>query len=92
MCLNTFVLARRKPIIIKIAAKQAIGILFNRNGMVTTVSNRNTPCAIDDNLVLAPAFTFAEVLTITEVIGKPPINPERILPIPCAFNSVFALE
>ena len=61
-------------------------------GIVTTATNKKVPCAIADNFVLAPAFILAVVLTITDVIGKPPINPESILPMPCAFNSVFALE
>src|SRR6185295_12866023 len=45
-----------------------------------------------DSLVFAPAFMLAVVLTITEVIGRPPNKPERKLPTPCAFNSTFALE
>ena len=36
---------------------------------------------------MAPAFTLAEVLTITAVTGSPPIKPEITLPNPCAFNS-----
>src|SRR5688500_6743836 len=92
ICLNTFGLARRKPIIIRIAARQAIGILFSRKGMLTTATSRNTPCAIADSFDFAPAATLADVLTITDVIGKPPTRPDNILPIPCAFNSVLALE
>jgi hypothetical protein len=36
--------------------------------------------------VRAPAPTFAAVRTTTEVIGKPPISPDAMLPIPCALN------
>ena len=32
---------------------------------------------------------FAELRTITIVIGNPPINPERKFPIPWAFNSLL---
>src|SRR6186713_644368 len=45
-----------------------------------------------DIFVFAPAFTLAVVLTITDVIGMPPINPAKMFPIPCAFNSVLELE
>ena len=40
-----------------------------------------------DVFVFAPKFMFAELRTITCVIGKPPINPEITFPNPCAFNS-----
>ena len=36
---------------------------------------------------VAPALAFAELRTTTDVMGKPPIKPLSILPIPCAFNS-----
>ena len=42
-----------------------------------------------DNCVLALAFMFAELRTITIVIGNPPIRPDIALPIPCAFNSLL---
>ena len=42
-----------------------------------------------DCLVFPPALTFAELLTMTEVSGRPPISPEIILPKPCAFNSLL---
>src|SRR5688572_9273666 len=45
-----------------------------------------------ETLVLAPALMLAVVLTITEVMGRPPSNPDKKLPTPCAFNSTFALE
>ena len=92
MCLKTFGLASFKPIIIKIAARHAIGILFSNPGIKITAISRNAPCIIAESFVFAPAFTLAVVLTITDVIGKPPSNPARIFPTPCAFNSVFALE
>ena len=51
--------------------------------------NKNTPCKTADILVLPPKLIFAELLTITCVSGKPPINPDTILPNPCAFNSLL---
>ncbi len=42
-----------------------------------------------DFLDVAPACMFAEVLTITDVNGKPPINPETIFPMPWALSSLF---
>src|SRR5688572_5000073 len=92
MCLKTFTLASFKPIMIRIAARQAIGILLSKEGMDITAINKKTPCATADNLVFAPALIFAVVLTITDVIGNPPRKPDRMLPTPCAFNSVLALE
>src|SRR6188508_751391 len=92
MCLTIFTLASFKPIMIRIAARQAIGILFSKPGIDITAINKKTPCATADNLVFAPAFTLAVVLTITDVIGNPPIRPAKIFPTPCAFNSAFALE
>ena len=43
-------------------------------------------------LVCAPAFTFAEERTMTEVIGSPPSRPFRMFPTPCAFSSWFGGE
>lgn len=40
-----------------------------------------------ENLVTAPVFIFTLLLTITDVTGKPPANPETRLPNPCAHNS-----
>jgi len=40
-------------------------------------------------LVRAPASTLAAVRTTTDVMGSPPINPQTILPMPCARNSLF---
>ena len=48
------------------------------------------PCIMADTLVLAPAETLAELLTTTEVSGSPPINPDTIFPMPCAFSSRLA--
>ena len=47
---------------------------------------------IVDNFDFAPELIFAELLTITEVTGRPPKNPQAILPIPCANNSLFVFE
>src|SRR5450432_632933 len=72
------------------AASALSGILFNRPGINNTLSKIRKPCMIAENLLLAPASTLADPLTITDVSGNPPNNPERIFPIPCAFNSRFA--
>ena len=50
-------------------------------------TKNNKPWTLAEILLVAPALAFAEVLTTTEVIGKPPIKEETKLPIPCAFNS-----
>ena len=39
--------------------------------------------------LLPPDFIFAAVLAIAPVAGIPPNNPEVILAIPCATNSIF---
>ena len=44
---------------------------------------------IADPLLCAPASTFADERTITDVTGRPPIMPETMLPPPCAINSQF---
>ena len=58
-------------------------------GTNITHSNIIDPCRIVDIFDLAPAEIFAEVLTTTDVSGKPPIIPDTILPIPCAFSSLL---
>ena len=78
-----------KPTTIRIAAKDARGIMFMITGNIATATSNNRPWKIADILDLAPASMLAEPLTITAVIGKPPIKPEIMLPTPCAFNSAF---
>ncbi len=63
------------------------GIRFRIFGINATDNNNRRPCNTADIFVFAPALIFAEVRTITDVRGRPPIKPETILPIPCAFNS-----
>src|SRR5688572_29892038 len=92
MCMKTLGFDILKPIKIKLAARQSIVILFSKPGIEITATNNTVPCTIADNLVLAPAFILAVVLTITEVIGSPPSKPAKIFPTPCAFNSTLALE
>src|SRR6188474_387194 len=46
---------------------------------------------IVESFDLAPALILADVLTITDVMGRPPIKPAKIFPIPWALNSVFEL-
>ncbi|MCY1532403.1 hypothetical protein D9M68_676780 [compost metagenome] len=71
------------------AARQASGIKLINVGMNSNDNNSNEPWYTADILVLAPAFTFAELRTITEVIGKPPNIPLVILPTPWAMSSRF---
>ena len=71
------------------AAREEYGILFNKAGINATHNNNNKPCMMVDDFVFAPALALAEVLTITEVIGNPPINPETMFPTPWAFNSLL---
>ena len=71
------------------AASDAKGIRFKICGIKITVIISNAPCTIADTFDFAPAFIFAELLTITCVIGNPPIKPEIIFPTPCAFSSRF---
>ena len=70
-------------------AKLAKGIMLSSPAMVSALINKNIPCKIVDAFVLPPKEIFAELLTITCVTGKPPINPEKIFPNPCAFNSLL---
>ena len=42
-----------------------------------------------DILLFPPDWMLAELLTITCVIGNPPINPEIIFPAPCAKSSLL---
>ena len=44
-----------------------------------------------DNLDFAPACKLALLLTITLVIGNPPIKPDIVFPMPCANNSLLVL-
>jgi hypothetical protein len=75
------------PITISIPAKHDNGICFSMDGINITESTRITPCVIVDALDFAPALMFAELLTITDVMGNPPNNPDMALAVPCAFNS-----
>ena len=81
-----------KPVIIKIAARQALGINANKLGKSNTLIKSNEAWIIVDNLDLAPELIFAELRTITEVTGKAPKKPQVILPIPWASNSLLVLD
>src|SRR5690606_5565061 len=87
--LNNVGLASLYPTTNRIAAKTDNGILFNNLGIRITEINNKNPCRIVDNFDLPPDCTLAELLTITCVIGKPPINPEIMFPVPCANNSLL---
>ncbi len=80
------------PTINRMAARQASGILLSRPGIRPAVIKSRNPCTIADVLVLAPAATLAELLTITAVTGSPPIKPLTILARPCALSSWFSGE
>ena len=73
------------------AASEARGILINKNGMVKTAPIKKIPCETAAIFVFPQDVTFAEVLTITEVMGIPPIKQLNMFPTPCAFNSLFVL-
>ncbi len=75
-------LASLYPTVNKIAANAANGILLSNPGIKKAVSSRRIPWPIAEAFVRAPEVTLAELLTITEVIGSPPIKPETRLPIP----------
>ena len=64
------------------AANDADGIISNSVGKVNTDISNNIPWYIADICVFAFALILAELLTITMVIGRPPIRPEIALPIP----------
>ena len=65
-----------------IAAKEANGIRFRKTGIIIADNNKIIPWNIADILVFPPELILAELLTITCVIGSPPIIPETIFPIP----------
>ena len=85
----SFILTSLNPVKISTAASADKGILLNNPGIKTTQSKSKMPLIMVDFFDFAPAFTFTELLTITEAMGNPPIKPEIILPIPWAFNSLF---
>lgn len=69
------------------AAKDDKGILLSASGRIITAKRINKPWKMVDTLVRAPAWILIEVLTITEVMGIPPIRPTTKLPHPWASNS-----
>ncbi len=85
--LNKAGLASLYPVAIRIAARDANGILFNWVAKNNTPSNKISPWMMLDSFDWAPALRLAVDLTMTEVNGKPPIKPEIILPVPCASSS-----
>src|SRR4030095_12957260 len=74
---NILGLARLYPVRTRITASTQYGILLIHDMANKTAMSNQTPCANDDNLVLAPAWAFAELRTITAVMGRPPIRPDR---------------
>ena len=57
-------------------------------GSSATNSSSHTPCSTREALVRAPACTFAELRTMTAVIGSAPSAPHTVLPAPCAISSL----
>ena len=55
--------------------------------MKTIAMNIKNPWTMVESFDCPPELIFAELRTITWVIGNPPKNPLTIFPIPCAFNS-----
>src|SRR5262245_8261627 len=55
--------------------------------MNTADTSRRSPCTMVDRRERPPAWTLAEVRRTTEVMGSPPIRPDRMLPTPCAQSS-----
>ena len=77
------------PTINNMAANTDRGIIFNRSGIRSTEIKSKKPWIIADILVLLFDWIFAELRTITWVIGKPPIIPLKIFPTPWAFSSLL---
>jgi len=76
----------------RIAARQDSGIMFNHTGMITTLTSSRTPCRMAASFVRPPASMFTELRTMTDVIGRPPINPATTFPTPWASSSRFGGE
>lgn len=70
------------PTIINIAAKAESGVRFITLGKIATARINRIPWYTADIFDLAPESKFAELRTITAVIGRPPISPDTIFPTP----------
>ena len=73
----------------RIAASTAIGIMLIYVAPNNTAVSIKSPWMIADSFVLAPAWRFTELLTMTDVIGSQPKNHDIIFHIPCAMSSRF---
>ena len=71
------------------AANEAKGIILKNWGILNAQINKRKPWMMAEYFDFPPDWILAELRTITCVIGRPPINPEMMLPIPCAFNSLL---
>src|SRR3546814_19689271 len=71
------------------APSVAIGIARITDGSSATKARIQTPCRIVDRRDTAPAWTFAELRTMTPVIGNAPTPPHSMLPTPCARSSLL---
>ncbi|MNF13908.1 hypothetical protein D3C80_2159150 [compost metagenome] len=70
------------PVYTSTPARLATGICCSTLLSTTTKASSQTPCRIADRRVRAPAWTLAELRTITPVIGNAPNTPQSMLPKP----------
>ena len=61
--------------------------MLSSPGISKTASSRKPPWRMAESFVAARALMFAELRTMTCVIGKPPIRPDSVLPAPWANSS-----
>ena len=69
------------------AASTDSGIRFRMLGTRITDTSSKTPCTMAASLVRPPDWMLAELRTMTCVTGRPPIRPEKMLPVPWAISS-----
>src|SRR3954471_10244382 len=60
-------------------------------GTRATQLSRNTPCHISAKRVRAPLSMLALLRTISEIMGRPPMDATAVLAIPTAIRSRFML-
>ena len=77
-----------QPAWTRMPASAGSGMRASADGSSAANSSSQTPCSTREALVFAPAATFAELRTITAVIGSAPSTPHTALPAPCAISSL----
>ncbi|MCY1182561.1 hypothetical protein D9M73_231260 [compost metagenome] len=70
------------PVNTNTPAKLATGICCSTLLSATTKASNHKPWKIAEARVCAPAWTLAELRTITPVIGRAPSTPHSMLPMP----------